>query len=116
MTKMVSVLAVALVLAASVVGASGGGGTTGKSYKINLTFGAKLGSNEMAPGTYKVSVEGSSAHIVEPNSGKAFDVPVKVETGETKFESTAITSEKIGEAVQIREIRLGGSKTLLNFR
>jgi len=116
MTKMMSVLAVVLALVAGVAGASGGGVTTGKSYKINLSFGAKLGSNEMAPGSYKVSVDGNSVHIVNSNSGKGFDAPVKVETGETKFDHTAITTEKIGEAVQIREIRLGGSKTLLNFR
>jgi hypothetical protein len=116
MTKMVSVLALVLALVAGVAGASGGGVTTGKGYKINLTFEAKLGSNQMAPGSYKVSVDGASVHFVEANSGKGFDVPAKVETGENKFESTAITTEKVGEAVLIREIRLGGSKTLLNFR
>jgi hypothetical protein len=43
------------------------------------------------------------------------EVPVKIQTGEKKFDTTAIRYTGNGDKVSIKEIRLGGTKTTLLF-
>ncbi|HWD00555.1 MAG TPA: hypothetical protein VG456_27550 [Candidatus Sulfopaludibacter sp.] len=113
---MLAVLAVAVGLVSGLATAAGGEVTTGKSYKINLTFASKIGANDFAAGAYTVAVDTASVRFIEQRTGKSVEVAAKVETSDKKFDHTAITTEKTGEEVTIREIRLGGSKVQLNFR
>jgi len=85
-----------------------------KKYEISLATPAKAGSVELAPGNYKVQVDGDKA-IFTDSRNKSFTVPVKVETEKMKFNSTAVESgEKSGQQV-IEAIDLGGTNTKVEF-
>ena len=49
------------------------------------------------------------------NGKQTVEVPVKVETGEKKYDTTAIRYTGTGEKQSISEIRIGGTKTRLVF-
>lgn len=110
-------LLVILVAALAALSSSALAGTPNpKTYTISLSYAAKLGSNQLAPGDYKLAIDTASVRVVELKTGKAFEVAAKVETGEKKFEGTAITTQKVDGIAEIREIRLGGTKIQVDFR
>jgi len=86
-----------------------------KTYDIVLSNTTKAGALELKPGQYKLKVEGSNAVFTDTSKGKSFTTPVKVETGDQKFNDTRVQSVKEGETEKINEIDLGGSKTKLGF-
>jgi hypothetical protein len=86
-----------------------------KTYDIVLSNKTKAGSLELKPGQYKLRVEGNSAIFTDASKGTSFTTPVKVETGDKKFDDTRVQSTKDGDAEKINEIDLGGSKTKLGF-
>ena len=85
-----------------------------KSYDLVLTAPTKAGSVQLAPGEYKVKVEGSNAVFTDEHS-RAFTVPVTVENSNTKFDATSLDSTIQGNTAQITSIQLGGSKIKLEF-
>ncbi len=86
-----------------------------KTYDIVLSNKTKVGSVELKPGQYKLKVDGSNAIFTDTSKGKSFTTPVKVETGDKKFDDTRVQSVKDGDSEKINEIDLGGSKTKLGF-
>jgi hypothetical protein len=86
-----------------------------KSYDLVLTSTAKAGSAQLAPGEYKLKLDGSNAVITGAQDHKSVTVPVKVENGDTKYDSTMFDSTTQGGTMQITSIELGGSKTKLEF-
>ena len=86
-----------------------------KSYDVALSTPTKAGSVQLAPGDYKVKVEGSNAVFTDEHTRAAFTVPVKVESAETKFDSTTLNTTTRGNTTQIVTIGLGGSKVKLDF-
>jgi hypothetical protein len=83
-----------------------------KTYTVTLYQAAKLGSMELKPGEYRVEVVDQKA--VFRNGTVHGEAPVKVETGDTRFNSTSV--RLVGDGTpQINEIRIGGTKTLLKF-
>jgi len=86
-----------------------------KTYDIMLDSSAKAGSAQLAPGEYKLKVEGSNAVFTAMHDRKSVTVPVKVENSNTKYKQTAVDTAKQGDTVQITAIELGGSKTKLEF-
>jgi hypothetical protein len=116
MKKMLAALVASLVLMAGLAFAAGGTVSPGKSFKITLAYAAKVGPNQMAPGSYKLTVDTASVRFVEDKTGKSFDVPAKLEALNEKFEHTAITTQKDGDVVKILEIRIGGTQTQISFR
>ncbi len=86
-----------------------------KSYSVALSTPTKAGSVQLAPGDYKVKVEGSNAIFTDEHTGASFTVPVKVENAETKFNSTTLDTKTEGSTAQIVTIGLGGSKVRLDF-
>lgn len=86
-----------------------------KTYEIILTAPTKAGSVQLKPGQYKLKVEGNNATFIDQNSSKSFTTPVKVETGDKKFDDTKVQSTKDGNTDKLEEIDLGGSKTKLGF-
>jgi hypothetical protein len=86
-----------------------------KTYDIVLSSKTKAGSVELKPGQYKLKIEGNNAIFTDTSKGKSFTTPVKVETGDKKFDDTRVQSVKDGDADKINEIDLGGSKTKLGF-
>ena len=98
-------IGVFLMLAAAVASA--------KSYTVNLLSAATFGSVELQPGEYKVEVNETTAVI---RNGKVHgECPVKVETGENKYDSTTVRYDTTSGKMKIQEIRLGGTKTKLVF-
>jgi hypothetical protein len=84
-----------------------------ESYRVTLSQPSKVEGKQLKAGEYRLNVENSKLTII---SGKqSVEVPVKVQSGDTKFESTAIRYTGTGDNVSIMEIRLGGTKTKLVF-
>ncbi len=86
-----------------------------KTYDVVLPTSAKAGSAQLAPGEYKLRVEGSNAIFTGAQTHASVTVPVKVENGDTKYNATSLDTSKQGDTVQITSIELGGSKTKLEF-
>jgi hypothetical protein len=86
-----------------------------KTYDLTLSSPEKVGSAQLAAGEYKLKLDGSNAIITGAQNGKSVTVPVKVENGDTKYDSTMFNSTTLGGSGQITSIELGGSKTKLEF-
>jgi hypothetical protein len=86
-----------------------------KTYDIVLSNPTKVGSVQLKPGQYKLKVDGANAIFTDANTSKSFTTPVKVETGDKKFDDTRVQSTKDAGGDRINEIDLGGSKTKLGF-
>ena len=86
-----------------------------KTYDVVLPSAAKAGNVQLAPGEYKVKVEGSNAIFMGAQSRESVTVPVKVENAGTKYSATALDTIKQGDSLLITSIELGGSKTKLEF-
>jgi hypothetical protein len=86
-----------------------------KSYNVELSTPTKAGSAQLAPGDYKLKVEGTNAIFTDSHTRASVTVPVKVENADTKFNSTAVDTTSQGGSMQITSIELGGSKTKLEF-
>jgi hypothetical protein len=113
MIKMLSVGTLALAVLASALVA---GNPNLKTYKVSLANPSKIGSNQLAPGDYKLAVDTASVRVTEVKTGKSVEVAARIETGEAKFRNTAITAQRVNGIDEIREIRLGGSKILIAFQ
>jgi hypothetical protein len=83
------------------------------TYRVTLSQPSKVEGKQLKAGEYRLNVAESKVTIV---SGKeSVEVPVKVQNGETKFDSNSIRYTGTGDKVSIKEIRLGGTKTTLLF-
>lgn len=86
-----------------------------KTYDVVLASTAKAGTSQLAPGEYKLKVEGSNAIFTSSQTHQSVTVPVKVENSNTKYRSTAVDTVTKGNAVEITSIELGGSNAKLEF-
>lgn len=86
-----------------------------KNYDVSLSTPTKAGSVQLAPGDYKMKVEGSNAIFTNEHTGASVTVPVKVENTEAKFDATRLDTKSLGKTAQIDSIELGGSKVKLEF-
>jgi hypothetical protein len=86
-----------------------------KNYNVVLSTPTKAGSVDLAPGDYKMKVDGSNAIFTDEHTGASVTVPVKVENNETKFNSTVLDTKMQGNTTQLLAIELGGSKVKLEF-
>jgi hypothetical protein len=83
------------------------------TYKITLFQPSIIGGKELQPGVYKVEVKDATAVI---SKGKeSVEAPVKTETAESKFGSTAVRYRNGDGKYRIEEIRIGGTTTKLVF-
>jgi len=84
-----------------------------KSYTLRLFETATVAGKELPPGEYKVEVVNQKAIL---RNGKIdAEVPVKVEDGNTRYDTTTVRLGKDGGTARIEEIRLGGTRTRLVF-
>lgn len=82
-----------------------------KSYTFTLFDTATVGNMEMKPGTYKVEVADQKAII---HNGKlTSEVPVKVETSDSKYDRTSVRISKDNGKYRLDEIHVGGTNTKL---
>ena len=87
------------------------GGVSGVSYKITLLQPSVVKGNVLKAGDYKLQLSNDTATITGQKT--TIDVPVKVETNGTKYDSTAIRYVEQDGKAMISEIRIGGTKTRL---
>src|ERR1017187_2880477 len=78
------------------------------TYRVTLSQPSKVEGKQLKAGEYRLNVENSKLTIVKGK--ESVEVPVKVQTGDTKFESTSVRYSGTGDKVAIREIRIGGQK------
>ena len=83
------------------------------NYRVTLSQASSVKGKQLKAGEYRLNVENSTLTIV--NGKESVEVAVKVQTGETKFDSTAVRYAGSGDKMSIKEIRLGGTKTTLLF-
>ena len=86
-----------------------------KTYDIQLDSPTKAGSNILAPGEYRVKVEGSNAVFTSVHTEKTFTAPVKIENANKKHDTTAVESNAQDGTLRLKAIELGGSTETLNF-
>lgn len=82
-----------------------------KQYTITLAQPAQVGKVKLAPGDYKLKIDGSTATFTDAHN-KIFTAPVKVEKVEKKAEYTAVETKQGGE---INIIDLSGADFKLVF-
>lgn len=85
-----------------------------KTYEINLSAPAKVGSTVLAAGEYKLQVQGTNAIFTDAKH-KSFTAPVKVGTSSRKNPYTAVDTAPGEGSEKITSIELGGSTTQLTF-
>lgn len=108
MTKIRLLGVAALALSAAAIASA-------KTYDVVVSNSVKAGNVQLAPGEYKLKVEGSNAIFTDTQSRKSFTVPVKVENGKSKYSATALDTSKQNGTDQVTSIELGGSMTKLEF-
>jgi len=84
-----------------------------ESYRVTLSQPSTVKGKQLKAGEYRLNLENSKLTIV--SSKESVEVPVKVQTGDRKFDSNSVRYTGTGDKVSIREIRLGGTKTTLLF-
>jgi len=85
-----------------------------KSFTVVFDKAATVGSAKLAPGEYKVKVDGSNA-VFTDSKYKSVSTAVKVENAEKKFRDTAVDSVTTGDAQTVTAISVGGTTTKLDF-
>ena len=86
-----------------------------KSHQIVLSEPTKAGSTMLPAGTYKVTLEGTNAVLVNVDKDKTYTAPVKVESEARKFDQTAVLTSSDGGEPRIQAIEFGGSHEKLQF-
>ena len=81
------------------------------TYKVTLFQPSVVNGTELKPGDYKVEIKNDKAVIWQGKN--ATEVPVKVETGDAKYPTTAV---RYSSGTHVDEIRIGGTKTKLVFQ
>jgi hypothetical protein len=85
-----------------------------KQYSVTLSQTVRVGSVKLAPGDYKVQVDGTTATFTDSHK-KTFTAPVKIEKLAKKNGVTAIETKKVDGAEQIDVIDVGGADFKLVF-
>jgi hypothetical protein len=85
----------------------------GASYNVKLLRVSTVKGMDLKEGDYRLNLGKETATI--GNGKVSVEAPAKVETAESKFDTTAIRyTEAAGKSV-ISEIRVGGTKTKIVF-
>ncbi len=100
------ILALAVAVAGTVPGVVG-------NYKITLLQPSVVKGKELKAGEYRLNLMADKVTIV--NGKQTVEVPVKIESVERKFDTTAIRYVEESGKATISEIRIGGTKTRLVF-
>ena len=103
------------VLLAGVLAVSSLSLASAKTYEISLAGPTKAGSVTLQPGQYRLKVDGDKATFTFVDTSKQFTTPVKIQTSDKKFDDTRVDANKQGGTDVIKDIQLGGTKTLLEF-
>ena len=86
-----------------------------ESYRFTLGSSAKIGTEALRAGDYKVVVDGPKLILTDMKTGKSVELKGRVENVDKKFAATEIHAKQVEGVSQISEIRIGGSKTKIAF-
>jgi hypothetical protein len=86
-----------------------------KTHDIILSEPALAGTVQLPAGEYSLKVEGENAVFTNLDKDKTFTAPVSQQTGEEKYDRTAVRTDASSGTAKIVEIDLGGSHTKLEF-
>ncbi len=87
------------------------GFASAKTYTLTLYQPSVVAGTELKAGEYRLEVNGTAIKIKRANI--AVESAVRVEQSGEKFGSTSVRYTENGGKMHIREIRLGGTKTML---
>ena len=86
-----------------------------KTYDISFSSPTKVGNVQLKAGDYRMSVNGTKATFTDVNTLKTVSTDVKVETTDTKFDTTKIDATTDGRTSVVKDIELEGSKVKIDF-
>ncbi len=86
-----------------------------KSYEIVLNTAATAGQTELRAGRYLVKVNGAFAEFVNIENSHSIMAPVRIETGASKFDNTAVDTKTENGVSQIEFIELQDTNSKLEF-
>jgi hypothetical protein len=86
-----------------------------KSWDIMVDSATMAGSVTLPAGSYRVKLDNNQAMFTSTDSGKSYNVPVKIENKEKKFSQTAVETSKQGDNTVMKTIDLGGTTEELEF-
>lgn len=105
MMKQVLTLLAMAVFAVGIAGA--------KTHTLKIHTPSNVAGEELAPGNYKVNIEGEKVTIT--NGRTTVESAVKVEEASEKFSRDSVRYIEADGKMKVREIRLGGTNTRLVF-
>jgi hypothetical protein len=86
-----------------------------KTYSITLLSPTTVGTKQLRPGDYKLTLDGSKATFTNTYDRKSFQTDVKVEHASRKFSQTAVDTTNSGGSDHLQAIELQGTTTKLDF-
>jgi hypothetical protein len=86
-----------------------------KSYEITISTLSQVGSQQLQPGRYRVSVDASTVRFTNTKNHQAVETTATVNKAEKKYPTTAINSHADNGTNKIDEIDLGGTIMKLQF-
>jgi hypothetical protein len=86
-----------------------------KSYNIVLTNPTQAGSLQLKAGEYSVKLEGSFVVLTNLETTKSYLALVRVASGVTTYDRTAVETTHTGDQTRIKTIELEGTDETLEF-
>ena len=86
-----------------------------RSWDVVVDSAARAGHTQLPAGDYSVKFNGNQAVFKNVDSGKTYNVPVKIDTAAKKYDDTAVLNTKQGNTEVIQAIELEGTTTKLEF-
>jgi len=86
-----------------------------KTYDVAFGSRTKVGSVELKPGDYRISLSGNKVTFTAVDTQKSFTTDVKVENGDKKFDDTRVDATNEGGTSVVKDIELGGTKVKIEF-
>lgn len=102
--KVITLLAIALFTV---------GIASAKTHSIKIHTSSDVAGHELAPGNYKLELDGEKLTIT--NGKQTVESAVKVEETAEKFAQDSVRYIETDGKMKVREIRLGGTNTKLVF-
>jgi hypothetical protein len=110
---MMKKLVVLFALFALVAAIAGTVPAIGPSYNVKLLRPSVVKGTVLKEGEYRLNLGKETATI--GNGKVSVETPVKVETSDSKFDTTAVRYTEVAGQSVISEIRVGGTKTKIVF-
>ncbi len=98
---------------ALVVASAGTPAFKGATYHITFAQPSVVQGTELKAGEYRITV--GEAKVTILNGKQPLEIPVKIQTGDKKFDENAIRYTNTNGKSVVSEIRLGGTKTTVVF-